>query len=131
MGPLVGVGAFLNLLDKLLSQEQSRGPTAENQPIAVSLAPRPNAVDLLLCGSCPIRPKDLQQHRKLLHEQKMALERFVLRLHSPNLLRWREIVSGDLDRYKPKSAISSCMCSIITIFGTSHRHNLKSRIPYD
>ena len=46
------------------------------------------------------------------------------------ILRWLEIVSGDLDRYKSESAISSCMCSIITIFGTSHRHNLKSRIPY-
>ena len=45
-------------------------------------------------------------------------------------LRWLEIVSGDLDWYKPESAISSCMCSITTIFGTSHRHNLKSRIPY-
>ena len=41
-----------------------------------------------------------------------------------------EIVSGDLDRYKSESAISSCMCSIITIFGTSHRRNLKSQIPY-
>ena len=51
--------------------------------------------------------------------------------HRSAALRWLEIVSGDLDRYKPESAISSCMSSIITIFGTSHRHNLKSRIPYD
>ena len=40
-------------------------------------------------------------------------------------LRWLEIVSGNLDWYKPESAISNCMCSIITIFGSSHRHNLK------
>ena len=45
-------------------------------------------------------------------------------------LRWLEILSDDLDRYKPESPISSCMRSIITIFGTSHRHNLKSRIPW-
>ena len=56
----------MHQLEELLNQELSRGNAQDpSGGITISVTPKPNAVNLLLVGTHPIRPKDMEAHRKL------------------------------------------------------------------
>lgn len=71
---LLGIKPFMNQLDDLLNQEQApASPQSPSVGIAISITPKPNALELLLVGCHPVAPKDLDAHRKLLSNQEKAL----------------------------------------------------------
>ena len=66
-GLLRGIKPFMNQLEELLNQEMSRGSAqTPSGGITISVTPKPNAMEVLLVGSHPIRPKDMAAHKKLL-----------------------------------------------------------------
>lgn len=70
-GLLPGIKPFMYQLEELLDREMSRGNArAPSGGIAISVTPKPNAMDLLLVGTHPIRPKDMEAHRKLISSQE-------------------------------------------------------------
>lgn len=74
--PLPGVKPFMNQLDELLNQEQSRGRSqSPSGGIMISMAPKPSALEILLVGTHPISPKGMEAHKKLLAFQEEAFRR--------------------------------------------------------
>ena len=70
-GLLPGVKPFMNQLEDLLNQEESRGKAqAPSGGITISVTPKPNALEVLLVGTHPIRPKDMERHKKLIASQE-------------------------------------------------------------
>lgn len=63
----------MNQLDELLNQEQSRGgPQGSSAGITISMTHKANALELLLVGSHPVSPNDMEAHTKLLANQEQA-----------------------------------------------------------
>lgn len=76
---LPGVKPFMNQLDELLNQEQSRGRSqAPSVGITISVTPKPNALEFLLVGTHPMSPKDMQAYKKLLAYQEEAFRYIIL-----------------------------------------------------
>ena len=70
---LLGIKPFMNQLDELLNQEQARGgPQGPSAGITISMTPKANALELLLVGSHPVSPNDMEAHTKLLANQEQA-----------------------------------------------------------
>lgn len=65
----------MNQLEELLNQEESRGRAqAPFGGITISVTPKPNALEVLLVGTHPIRPKDMEAHKKLIASQEEAFK---------------------------------------------------------
>ena len=62
-------------VEELLNQEESRGRTQSPcGGIVISMAPTPNAMEVLLVGTHPIRPKDMETHQKRIALQEEAFK---------------------------------------------------------
>ena len=65
----------MNQLEELLNQEESRGRAqAPSGGITISVTPKPNALEVLLQGTHPIRLKDMETHKKLIASQEEAFK---------------------------------------------------------
>jgi len=74
-GLLPGVKPFMNQLEQLLNQEEPRSRSqAPSGGITISVTPKPNAVEVLLVGTHPVRPKDMETHKKLIASQEEAFK---------------------------------------------------------
>ena len=74
-GLLLGVKPFMNQLEELLNQEESRGRAqVPSGGITISVTPKPNALEVLLQGTHPIRLKDMETHKKLIASQEEAFK---------------------------------------------------------
>ena len=74
-GLLPGVKPFMNQLEELLNQEESRGRAqAPSGGITISVTRKPNALEVLLVGTHPIRPKDMEAHKKLITIQEESFK---------------------------------------------------------
>ena len=74
-GLLPGVKPFMNQLEQLLNQEEPRSRSqAPSGGITISVTPKPNAVEVLLVGTHPVRPKEMETHKKLIASQEEAFK---------------------------------------------------------
>ena len=62
-------------LEELLNQEEARARAqAPSGGITISVSPKPNAMEIVLVGTHPIRPKDMEAHTKLIVTQEEAFK---------------------------------------------------------
>lgn len=62
-------------LEELLNQEETRARAqAPSGGITISVSPKPNAMEIVLVGTHPIRPKDMEAHTKLIASREEAFK---------------------------------------------------------
>lgn len=90
--PFPGVKLFMNQLEELLTQEQSRGRSkASSSGLTISMTHKRNSLELLLVGTHPVCPKSMEAHKKLRTHQEEAF-RYNCNLFKP---RYISIMTGD------------------------------------
>ena len=90
--PFPGVKLFMNQLEELLTQEQSRGRSkASSSGLTISMTHKRNSLELLLVGTHPVCPKSMEAHKKLRTHQEEAF-RYNCNLFKP---RYSSIMTGD------------------------------------